>query len=288
MAAGEPPAGGEADDARVRPLARSTLRLLIPPYLAAERALRCTLAPLHPYWSGFWLGVLSEPALAVLDRTVYQSGREYRSREHNLRGLFPWEAEAVALHFEGCRQPLVLGVGGGREVIALRRMGIEATGWECNPVLQARAEELVAEVGFPGSVRLGPRSAVPPLPEPVDGAILGWSMYMLISGRERRVRLLRDLRSRLHAGAPLLLSFYTRTAADEGRLLRVARTADRIRGLLGRPPVEPGDETTPTFVHWFTRDEVDSELSEGRFTLVRWEPMGEREFDSGWAVGLAT
>jgi hypothetical protein len=255
-------------------------------YVGAEALVRRLADPLHPYWSGFWLGLLPERAVDAIDRTMYELQSSYRSESHNRRGLLPWEEEAVTSHFSGCGRVMVLGAGAGREVLALRRAGFAADGWECNPVLVEASRALFRAEGHADAVRVGPRSGVPEVDDAYGGVMLGWSMYMLVYGRARRVALLRGLRARLEAGAPVLLSFFTREP-DDRRFARITLAAAPVRRLLGREPPEPGDEMTPGYVHWFTREDLRLELEAGGFRLVRWEPMGPGPDDSGWAVGVA-
>lgn len=249
---------------------------------AGERIAR-TLPGAHALWSGVWLGVLSDGQLAAIDEALYDLRAHYRGKEHNLRGLAPWETEAIGAWFPPAARIMVLGVGGGREVIALRRLGFEAFGWESHPVLVEAAKALVAAVGYPGTVQRVPRDEAPGGSERYDAAILGWGMYMLVHGRERRVALLRRVRERLPPGAPVLLSFFTRSDG-EARAASVHRIGRLTRALVGRRPPELGDDLMPNAVHRFTRSEIDAELVASGFRLERYEPMGTGPLASGWAV----
>lgn len=255
-------------------------------FLSVSSAVQLRLPWLHPYWSGICLGLLSEEVLAAVDQAVYDTRRSYRDRDHNQRGLFPWEEEAMRLYFGGCKRIMVLAAGGGREVIALRRRGIEAEGWECNDRLLTSGRKLLSDLGMPPVLHPMRRNVAPEGTGPWDGVILGWSMYMLVPGRQRRVQLLSDLRSRLPSGGPILLSFFTR-ADPERRALRVQRIAAHLRHAIGRPPPELGDDIAPNYIHRFARDEVAGELEEAGYSMARWEPMGPRPYDSGWAIGRA-
>jgi hypothetical protein len=75
---------------------------------------------LNGAFDGFWLGVLDPAALARLDEDFYSAGRdafdgtafEYTSGEHNLRGLYDWEAEAIERHFPAGARVVITGAGG--------------------------------------------------------------------------------------------------------------------------------------------------------------------------------
>jgi hypothetical protein len=238
---------------------------------------------------GFFLGILDRSTLHRVDDEVYRRRRSYHSDEHNLRGLFPWEEEAIARHFQGCRRLLLIGAGGGREVIHLGKEGREVHGFECNAALVDVANRLVAREGFeqPVTVAWLARDVLPDLPGGFDGLILGWSAYMFVIGRQQRIDLLRGLRALGTDRAPVLLSFFTRSP-DYRRYHRIARVANAIRSVLRRPPVEPGDDLAPNFVHRFTSDEVQAELAEAGFEMVEFHEQGSGSSDSGWAVGRVT
>lgn len=236
--------------------------------------------------TGLWLGVMGRGALHAVDQAFYEASGPYREEEHNTRGLFPWEEEAVRGHFAGCRALLVVGAGGGREVLALAERGFAVEGYECNAALAGYAAALLARRGSAGVVRLLPRDEAPAGGGPYDGIVVGWSAYMLIAGRARRVAFLRGLRRRVPLGAPVLLSFWTRPG-DSARTRIVAAVGGALRRLLRREPLESGDDLAPNFVHRFTAAEVAAELREGGFRAVRFEPEGRGPTDSGWAVGVA-
>lgn len=256
-------------------------------YLVGERVV-ARLAPwAHAAWSGVWLGLLGRSGLHRIDQAMYDRRASYHGAEHNRRGLFPWERTAVEAYFAGRARIGVVGAGAGREVLALWRMGFQPEGFECNPSLVAAASSLLPADGCPCTVEAIARDRAPGGAGPFDAAIIGWSAYSLVAGREARIALLRGMRDLLPAGGPLLLSFFTR-GADDLRAGRVARIAGRVRRALRRAGVEPGDDLLPNFVHRFTRGEVEEELAAGGFRLVRWEPQGPGPYDSGWAVAEAT
>ena len=236
------------------------------------------------WWCGFWLGVLPRPAMASIDEALYSLRSNYRTPEHNRQGLARWEREAIAGYFRPGSRLMVLGVGGGREVIALRRLGFDAHGWESHPELVTVARALLAEEGHPDAVLPAPRDVMPPGDDVHDGIILGWGLYTLVHGRSRRLALLRAARSRVAAGGPLLLSFFARVG-DDARAVTVFRTARAVRRLLRREPVEIGDDMLPNVVHRFTREEVEDELRSAGFEPLRFEPAGEGTLASAWAVG---
>lgn len=237
---------------------------------------------LNGAFDGFWLGVLDPAALARLDDDFYAAGRDafdgtafdYTSGEHNLRGLYDWEAEAIERHFPAGGRVVITGAGAGREVIALLRQGFDAIGFEPNATLVKAGERLLQEHGHAGRLRQCPRDGFPAEATACDAVVVGWGSYMLIPARVRRVEFLRAARTVLPDGAPLLCSFFVRP--DDRYFVVVNRVAQPFRRLRQAPPTELGDSIGPNYMHYFTREEIASELAEAGFALVDFgaEPYG--------------
>jgi SAM-dependent methyltransferase len=263
--------------------ARAPLRVRA--YVGASAVWNRAAALLQAVYEGVWLGVLRRADLHAIDQRFYDHNAAYHGDAHNLRGLFPWEVEAMEA-FDSCRRILVIGAGGGREVLALARLGREVEGYECNAALVAFAQDFLPRQGCATRVRLLPRDEVPAAGEPFDGIIIGWSAYTLIPGRAHRIRLLRRLRPLARPGGLLLLSFFTREG--EGPRFRVsAGVANGIRAVLRRERVERGDALAPNFVHYFVAEEIATELREAGWEARRFTPQGSGARDSGWAIGAA-
>ena len=109
--------------------------------------------------------------------------------------------------------------------------------------------------------------------------VVGWSGYALTAGRSCRVELLRGAARSLPVGAPILVSFYAIGRADV-RMRMAARVAAPLRRARRREPVAVGDVLVPNLMHFFTRDELACEFSDGGFDLVDFDTQ-----DYGWAVG---
>jgi 2-polyprenyl-3-methyl-5-hydroxy-6-metoxy-1,4-benzoquinol methylase len=253
-------------------------------FLAANAVWKRALALSQAVFDGVWLGVLQRDDLHTIDQRFYDRST-YQGDAHNLRGLLPWEIAALE-SFGGCKRLLLIGAGGGREVLALSRMGYEVEGYECNAALVAYAEDFLPRQGCTSRVRYLPRDTVPPAGEPFDGIILGWGAYTLMPGRAHRVDLLRRLRPLIRPGGPLLLSFFTRSG-DGPRFRISARVANGIRTVLRRERVERGDAIGPNFMHYFVAAEIEAELREAGWEPRSYTPHGSGSRDSGWAIGVA-
>ncbi len=262
-----------------------TLRL----YRASHRLLdgsRTVLLTLHTGLkacvTGFWLGVLERDALHAVADAFYSENWRYVDASYNLSGLMAWERAAIDRYFSDRTRLLLVGAGGGREVLALSKLGHEVHAFECNRDLVRTAHVLLAEHGIPASVGYAAPDTCPDVGTTFDGLIVGWGAFMLIQGRERRIELLRSMRAQTSPGAPILLSFFHRSEAER-RFALTAAVANGIRRLRGRSSrVAVGDDLAPEYVHFFTREEVTAELEEAGFSLVFYgaEPYGH-------AVGVA-
>jgi len=231
--------------------------------------------------NGVSLGILDRDDLQSLDYRFYSQKNMYVSDEYNLDGLFEWERRTVHDFFPTSGVLVVLGAGGGREVIALSKQGFDVVGYECHPKLLEAGERLLKEKCSSGELRSMERDRCPELPENVNGIIIGWGSYMLIQSRKRRIELLRDLRSRVSSGCPILLSFFVRTT-KEWRYRVAKRVAGPFRAILRREKVEEGDYLAPNWVHFFTKEDVEAELEAGG-----WKRLTFRRSPYGYAVAQA-
>ncbi len=232
---------------------------------------------------GFWLGCLSAEDLNAITAGHYQQSQEYSSPEHNQRGLFDWEATALNRYFQPGSRILVAAAGGGREVLALRRAGFQAEGFECSPALVRAGDELFNKLSEPRGVTLCAADEVPAGPFTYDGVIVGWSAYTHIPTRRRRVAFLQGLKQRAVAGSPILISFFPRERSSgyEGLVYAVARVSRVLfRGRKGKS--ELGDHLGWCFSRTFTREEVEGELRAAGLRPVHFSEVGE-----GHAVGVA-
>ncbi len=231
---------------------------------------------------GFWLGTLSTDDLDAITSEHYRKSQEYASPEHNQRGLFDWETTVVNPYFQPGSRILVAAAGGGREVLALRRGGFQAEGFDCSRSLVQASDAIFDRLGEPRGVAHCASGEVPSGPADYQALIVGWSGYTHIPTRRRRIAFLRDLRSRALPGAPLLISFFPREVSSRYENLnywtaRISRVLLRGR----KEESELGDHVGWCFTHTFTREEIEAELRAAGFRPVFYSEVGE-----GHAVGI--
>jgi len=240
---------------------------LVRAYKVSQRAfgkLRVGLEALH---DGFWLGVLDKPLLDAAGEQYYDDRPLYQDFEYNRRGFFDWERQMVERYFPPTGRLLVTSAGGGREVLAFHKCGYQVDAAECHAGFVTFANEFLAVEQVPCAVQLVAPDEVPPGDERYDAIVVGWSAYMLIQGRARRIAFLRELKPRLNPGAPLLLSFFTRDG-DRPYFRLVRCLANGLRTLRRREAVDLGDALTPNYVHYFREAELAAELQAAGFELL--------------------
>ena len=249
--------------------------------LFSRRWLRKLFILLDACLVGFWLGVLKRETLYGLDEGYYSAQAMYCDEAYNCQGLWPWERAVIDRYFQSRQRLLVTSVGGGREVLALRRLGYTVDGFECHPRFVACANRLLQKAGYAPDVELAPRDQCPPGAKIYDGLIVGWGAYMLIQGRGRRIAFLKKLRLRVKAGAPVLLSFFHRTGTSR-RFKVIVGVGNALRSMLGRDRLCLGDDLRPNYVHHCSREEIMAELQQSGFELVFYATESY-----GHAVGIA-
>lgn len=252
-------------------------------YRLADAVFRRASSGMQALYQGFWLGWMGSKSLNEATRLYYAGRSKYLDSEYNTSGLKDWEARIADRYFSDCRTLLVGAVGGGREAVALAERGKAVTAFECSAELAQSARDVLSREGLIAEVMTVAPSEVPRLDTCFDGAVVGLGGYMHIPGKAVRVRFLQDLRDRVESGAPLLLSFFTRTPDSRFFLWsrRVARFIRRLR--FSREEVDLGDAVDRSFDHHFTQEEIAAELAAAGFELVDYgeDPIGH-------AVGLAT
>jgi hypothetical protein len=233
---------------------------------------------------GVWLGCLSADDLNAVTAKHFDESPYYASNEHNLSGFFNWEPPLLDRYFRPGSRILVAAAGAGREILALRKAGFDAEGFECSLPLVRASEKIFDQLGETNYVTHCPPDSAPPGSPIYDGLIVGWSAYTHIPTRPRRIAFLQAIRQRAVPASPLLISFFTRLAHSYDAV--VYRTASVCRLFLrgDKELSKPGDHLEwRRYLHRFTRDEVEAELRSAGFRIAHYSEEG----GSGQAVGIA-
>ncbi len=227
-----------------------------------------------------WLGLLDAETLNQVTHAGYENqGQDgFASVDFNSQGFWPWELASVQTYFAGCRHVLVAGAGGGREAIALARLGFDVTAFDFCSELTAACRRNLALLGLAAHVHDAPADRIPDGLPVFDGILVGRGFYHHIPGRRQRVAFLEQCRAHLQADAPLVLSdFFARPDQSAG-YQRTRAIANGIRWLRGcSERVELGDWLSDSMQHAFVQSEIDSELTAAGFTPVAYaaSPVSE-------------
>lgn len=243
-------------------------------YIWSSRAFRIVHAGTQAIFEGFWMGLLPEQSFDVISEKSYGSGKEYTNDRHLDRGFHFWEELAVKTWFTPGARVMVAAAGGGRELIALRRSGFQAAGFECSRAMVQAGQRALAARGIAATLEWAPPCIVPAMPGHFDAAIVGWNGYCYISPRARRMAFLRSLRAQLPAGAPVLVSTAIRTPQSRAPIW-TARIANAVRACTFRSRVfEPGDSFQTRPKMHFTRLQLERELTDAGFSPVAFYVWG--------------
>jgi len=241
--------------------------IVSPLYLSLERLLRWTSNGATSLIQGLALGLLTNAELERLTEYRYATSfSSYAEESYVNSGLFIWEREAIQRYFPPGGRVLVAAAGAGREMIALTRAGFVVDGFDCcGPLVKYGRNELQKQ-GIEAKLDHVPPSTVPGYDGHYDAVLVGFSGYMYIAGRDRRIRFLRDLCGFLDPGAPLMVSF---TEGSPGRRrVWTARIGTAVRRLRLSTPVEEGDWVQTGFQHHFLREQILSEMREAGMELT--------------------
>lgn len=244
-----------------------------------HHAIDGTYALLRDGVSALFLGLSSEEDLDRACRLEYDARREFRDAEYGRSGLYPWERDFADRYLRPGMRVLVSSAGGGREVLALSRLGFAVSAFECNPGLVACGDSFLNAEGVAVAIVQASAGECPEGLPACDAIVVGWGSYHHIRPSDRRIRFLRSLRRHVNTGGPILVSFFEQAGP---RALRPSRWANRIRRLLRRPALDRGDVFGPPPMHLFTREEIDAELRNAGFRLDLYRSEGYPH-----AVGIA-
>jgi 2-polyprenyl-3-methyl-5-hydroxy-6-metoxy-1,4-benzoquinol methylase len=241
--------------------------MIVPIYFFLERVLTWIHNGATALIQGLSLGLLKNETLERITEQRYLRQSVYYSEESYVNsGLFIWERKAIGRYFLPGGRILVAAAGAGREMLALANGGFLVDGFDCcKPLIESGQKEL-RKHGVDAKLNYAPPSTVPRFEGDYDAVLVGFSGYMYIPGRARRIRFLRDLCDFLNPGAPVMVSFME--GFPGRRRVWTARIGSAIRRLRRAEPVEEGDWLKAGFQHHFVRPQVVSEMSEAGIDLV--------------------
>jgi SAM-dependent methyltransferase len=196
-------------------------------------------------------------------------------------GLDPEEAALAARLFPPGSRVLDVGCGGGREAIALARLGCHVRAIDLVPAMIELARAEAAQAGVTVTFEVKSVTALDYLPGSFDHVLFSTNVYAYIPSRAGRIDTLRRVHTALREEGTLVFSAYNRPAASRGVRSSLRDLARRCLGWVprnGRGP-EPGDrwvrsvsgasgpDSPLCFCHHATVAEVTEEIRQAGFGL---------------------
>jgi SAM-dependent methyltransferase len=213
-------------------------------------------------WRAIWLGLLDSEELNQVTRAYYMGSSGFEEQDFNVyQGLWPWEASAHDNHLKGYERVLVAGAGGGREVIALARLGHEVTAFDFSTYLTEACRRNLLRAGCSAHVLDAPPNGLPNGLDMYDALWIGRGFYHHIPGRMRRISFLEECRKSLVPGASIFMSdFFTRAthSSFHKRTQFIANICRQVR--LEGEKIDLGDWLSICYQHAFTAEEIEQEF----------------------------
>jgi len=234
-------------------------------------------------FDGLALGFLDDVTLDEIDANYYNRSQQYHQHEFNLGGLRSWETHLARNHLPSPSDVVVIGAGGGREVLGLSRLGHNVTGFECNERLVEAGTLLLADHGKGASLAAMERSRLPTLDSQVDVIWIGWGVYSLVRTQTQRIALLTESAAATGCRGSTVMSFLLRDDSA-GYFGVVHAVSSAVRKLRRRPSTSRGDCLEPNFIHAFTIDEVGFECEAAGMDIASWSFANDPAGPYAWVV----
>jgi len=259
----------------MRLISRITLSISRATYIFSEKIYR-----LVNILDALNVAVLKPEEMAAIGRKAYTKMTEAFGSEESVKyGLVDWEKTAVERFAAKGGSFLVLGAGGGRETIALAKMGFRVVGIDSSPLMlkmgRENAERWKVAVDFREGDFVSPDTGS----EKFDYCLLSCVMYSSVPSTDMRVTMLRNIRNILSDKGVLIIHFLLRpkNTPDKGKNIKLM-VARLFRGNTG---YRTGDSfsTALHFMRYFPNDEeVMSEIGQAGFRILDKEAYPESEY----------
>ena len=192
-------------------------------------------------------------------------------------GLEPWEERIYLNEMHAGDRVLVVGCGGGRELLALGARGYQVTGVDLVPALIERSRQHLARRGLTATLIASPVETAA-LPDTYNVVVFSAFVYGYQPGAASRRAVLARLKAHMTPGARLVASYM-----EGGRASRFGLWLIRAAGWMARSdwlaepedPFAPGPLRTrrPFYERRMSPEAVCRELAEAGFDLIRDEAV---------------
>jgi SAM-dependent methyltransferase len=217
--------------------------------------------------------------LDTLGRHMAENWRHYGDTQTEadiVGGLYHWEQAFYRRLLAPGDRVLVVGCGGGRDLIALLEQGYRAEGLEPVAACAEQARKRLAARGLVADV-ITADIVTAALSRQYDAIIFSWLCYGYIPLRARRVAVLRKVKENLAPGGRVLISYLPAPRPLRRLPWRLAWLTSVLSGSDWRP--EHGDvfmARTETgcihYEHHFTASEIEAEARAAGLVIALHEP----------------
>ena len=216
---------------------------------------------------GMWLAILPHQACYYLTSKYYCNHNPYMSESRVRQGLYPPQEEPVKKIFKPFGRVLVAGAGAGKEVLGLWRLGFQVSSFDCSKTMVEFGNKLLKKEGCEARIELAAPDECPASDTVYDAVLVGAGVYINIIPKHKRLKFLEQLRSNLRDNGPIMIGFCHRNSNT--RYYDFIDTfSNFFRRLLKLDPLEKGDRLEPCFEHYFTEQEIISELETTGFRIT--------------------
>jgi SAM-dependent methyltransferase len=191
-------------------------------------------------------------------------------------GLYHWEQTFYGRLLVPGERVLVVGCGGGRDLIALLEQGYRADGLEPVAACADQARTRLVARGLAAEV-LTADITTAVLPRRYDAVVFSWLCYSYIPLRARRIDVLRKVKGHLAPGGRILISYVPAQPPPRRLPWQLAWLASRLSGADWRP--EQGDVFIARpdtgcihYEHHFTEAQIEAEARAAGLAVALHEP----------------
>ncbi|MEC5126354.1 class I SAM-dependent methyltransferase [Verrucomicrobiales bacterium BCK34] len=240
--------------------------------------------------SAVFMGVIDDEVLQEYDIYPYGDWKDAAKVSGDVKGVADWLDVFISSHVTRSSRVLVVGAGGGKELIKLRETGCSVTGIEFDQALFAETSTmLLRSVDGAGiTLRHAERFNLEGERKDFDIVIVPRFYTSFVQGRPERVRFLKACSERLREGGVIAFDYFTRPESETAPASFLFKFQPPVANFLrllrggGKRRIETGDHLdpkVPLLHHHYSHANLDIELSEAGLTAAE---QGETWF--GWSV----
>lgn len=194
-------------------------------------------------------------------------------------GLFGWERRFFARCMTPGERVLIVGCGGGRDLMPLLEQGYRVEGLEPVAACVELARARLAAAGRQAPIEVADITTVT-LAASWDVVIFSWLCYSYLPLRARRVAVLRKVRAHLSPGGRILISYALAQPRPHPLPWRLARLAARLSRADWRPEygdvfVRHADTGRLHYEHRFRPEDIEGEARDADLAVVVHEHEGD-------------